>query len=406
MTRLVWAAVFVLLLGCPGALPQAADDAGTPSTLPACPALSAEFDATQCALVAAMALPPTLPIARGNAFADDLAAAEFGFYNFFDVGLSRGNRQHCATCHLPEFRFQNRNPVARAEGVGFRNTPTLLNVARLSVWFWDGSADSLWSQPLFAFESPIEMNTTRLELAHAIGSDARRKAGYERAFGALPELSNSARFPPIGKPGDAAFDGMTPADQLTINRVAANVGKAFEAYERRLVTGSSRFDAYLAGDAGALSETDRRGLSVFVSSGCLTCHGGPLATDEDFHDVGFPARAGAPTDSGRAGGVAVRDTNPFNLQGPYADPVGDRAPRAFGPAEPGAFRTPSLRTAPGTGPYGHNGVFLALTDVIAFHTPAGTSESDRAALIAFLLALEGTAPALPWSFWPSPPSRP
>src|SRR4051794_9514644 len=46
------------------------------------------LDATQCEQVRALAMPASLPPARGNAHADDLGAAELGFRIFFDSRFS------------------------------------------------------------------------------------------------------------------------------------------------------------------------------------------------------------------------------------------------------------------------------------------------------------------------------
>jgi cytochrome c peroxidase len=45
------------------------------------------------------------------------------------------------------------------------------------------------------------------------------------------------------------------------------------AFERTLVT-PSRFDAFLAGDARALSPQERTGLRKFIDTGCIACHNG------------------------------------------------------------------------------------------------------------------------------------
>jgi cytochrome c peroxidase len=366
-----------------------------------CPQIAADLDAARCAAAAALVLPAALPASRGNAYADSAAAAEFGFYNFYDLGLSRSGALRCATCHIPEYDFQDKRKVAQGAGLGTRNTPTILNAARLTVWFWDGRADSLWSQPLFAIENPREMDTSRLALAHLIADDSKRRDGYQKAFGPLPDLSDRSRFPDDGKPGDPAFDNMSAADRDSIDRIAANVGKAFEAFERRAVSGPSALDRFLGGDASALDADARRGLAVFLRAGCSDCHGGPLLSDEKFHDAGFPALPGAAADPGRAAAPAIVAANPFNLRGPFADPVG--LPAALPPeetaGEQGAFRTPSLRNTQRTGPYGHDGVFATLSDLLAFHA-AALSDADRAALVALLGALQGTPPEPPWNFWP------
>jgi hypothetical protein len=43
--------------------------------------------------------------------------------------------------------------------------------------------------------------------------------------------------------GDPAFDTMTPEDRLEVNRAVANLGKALEAYMRKIAAGPSAIDS-------------------------------------------------------------------------------------------------------------------------------------------------------------------
>ncbi|MFP2911046.1 cytochrome-c peroxidase [Pyxidicoccus sp. 3LFB2] len=369
--------------------------------------------------VRALRLPDALPPSRGNAYAEHPDAALLGFRIFFDARFSSNQEVRCATCHMPERKFQDGLATARGLARVSRNSPTLLNAAWLGWQTWDGHADSLWAQPLAALENPAEMDFTRLELAHRIHTSYR--APYEAVFGPLPLLEDTARFPSRGAPGSPAFDGMAAADQQAIHRVAANVGKALEAYQRKLAAGSSALDRHLAGEADALSPEALRGLGVFARAGCTTCHGGPLLTDERFHNLGVPALPGDAPDPGRQQGLARVTADPLNARGafhdgPHEDVPGDSPPS---PADLGAFRTPSLRNVALSGPYGHNGRFATLEEVVDFHLQGGgrggtgflgevspalvpvvLDTDERAALLAFLRSLDGRYPGPPWNNWP------
>ncbi len=354
----------------------------------------AGLDDDACTAVGALRL-GALPRSPGNAHADDPAAAELGFAIFFGAGFARGGDVRCATCHLPELAFRDAGPVSMGLARGARNAPTTLHAARMTTWFWDGRADSLWSQPLFAFENPLEMNFTRLELAHRIDGDAALRARYVAVFGALDDL---AALPARGAPGDPAWDALPPGDQRAVDRVAANIGKALEAYLRRATIGDAPLDAYLDGDAAAISPLAQRGLRVFART-CIGCHGGPMLTDGRFHVVGFPSQPGAAPDLGRAAGAPIAVASIFNAAGPFADQPGPAPERDD--AAIGAFRTPSLRDIAATAPYGHDGALATLPDVLDAHAPALAAD-DRDALLAFLLALSGERPPRPWGDWPSP----
>lgn len=344
-----------------------------------------------------MLLADSLPVARGNQFADNVDAARFGFSLFFDSNLGSGTS--CATCHSPELAFVDRLAVSKGKGTGTRNAPTTFNAAYYQEFFWDGRADSLWSQPLFPIENPLEMATTRLAVAQFIA--ARYEAEYEAVFGALPDMSS---WPTSGKPGDPAFDVLPSDTQDQVNRLFSNVGKAFEAYMRNNATTAAPLDAFLKGDSSQLIEAAQRGLAVFLENKCQSCHSGSLFSDQGFHDVGFPSLPGASPDLGRAGGLPVLQQNPFNLEGPFADPEPDGTQVALpsaGPDDTGAFRTPSLRNVTLTFPYGHDGALASLGDVLAVHAPT-LMVTERNDLLAFLQTLNGSYPVPPWNNWPTP----
>jgi cytochrome c peroxidase len=350
-----------------------------------------------CERAHAMLLPEQLAPSPGNQYADNGDAAMLGFHLFFDSRLGSGVA--CVNCHAPELAFTDRLSVSKGKALGARNAPTVFNAARLTVMFWDGRADSLWSQPLFAIENALEMNSTRLELAHLVASDTDFHTNYEKAFGPLPDMS---AWPAAGMPGTPAFDAMPASEKDQVNRVAANVGKAFDAYQRLNTTNGAPVDRFLKGEPDALVGPAQRGLGVFLEHHCDSCHSGPMLTDQSFHDAGFPALPGAAADSGYLGGFEVLQNNIFNLQGAFADP-GPGVPGAL-PAPPsaaGQFRTPPLRNVTRTAPYGHDGALDSLVDVLAVHA-TDVSPDDQGYLLAFFETLNGEYPPKPWNNWPSP----
>ena len=360
-----------------------------------------KISARQCEELGAMALPDKLPPAAGNRFADDEDAALLGFRIFYDPRISNIQDVRCATCHQPELYFGDREPVPEVVPghPGRRNSPSILTAAWMQPFvFWDGRADSLWSQPLFAFEHPDEMDSSRLKLAHVVFDDPEYKQRYESVFGELPQLDDAARFPASGKPGDPSFDGMNAQDQDAINKLAANVGKALEAYMRKVAIGPGNLERYLAGDREALSVTARQGLATFITSGCVDCHSGPALSDGKFYRIG----SSTGDDPGRAAAIEVLRDNPFNLHGPYADTEAlpeQALPLDSSEADMGAFRTPSLRAISLTAPYGHAGQYPTLADLLSDH---GTQldANQLNALQVLLLTLEEAYPQRPWSDWP------
>lgn len=375
---------------------------------------------TQCRQVDGLKISDSIPAARGNKYAQSDPAVLMGFQIFYDARFSGNMNVRCATCHQPEAYFDDAKKVSHGIGDTTRNAPSILDAAWSRWQFWDGRADSLWSQPLIPLEATKEMGFTRLGVAHVIAQSF--KADYEKAFGPLPDLSDPTRFPASGKPGDPAWDQMAPADQDTVNRIFANWGKALAAYMRKVAAGPAPLDAFLAGDETALSPEARRGLKVFAASGCLRCHDGPALSDHGFHDIGIPTPDGFAPDPGRSRGRKILAASPFNEHGPYydGDPPDDPPAPGDDGAAVGAFRTPSLRNVALTAPYGHAGSFATLGDIVDFHLTGGgrgdagtvgtvdplleahaLSDADRTALLTFLTeALTGKYPDPPWNNWP------
>jgi cytochrome c peroxidase len=329
-----------------------------------------------------------------NAVADDNAAAQLGQRLFFEKRLSSGGVA-CASCHVPHHAFADGKPLSQGVARGKRNTPSLWNVGFNRWFFWDGRADSLWSQALSPLESDIEMAGDRLQAAHLIAGKPELRSSYEAVFGAMPILSDPARFPvaghPVaGKPEDpraVAWAGMRDEDRVTVDRVFANLGKAIAAYERRLISDRSPFDRYVealrAGhDDSALPASARRGLKLFVGRArCRLCHGGANFTDGEFPQYGStaarrrrPYRFRPPRGHRTAHGEPLQPARAAlgressGLRGAVAVSCGK-------PRDLGQFKTPSLRNVAKSAPYMHQGQFATLREVLEFYsTRAGTSD--------------------------------
>jgi cytochrome c peroxidase len=322
-----------------------------------------------------------------NAVADNSAAALLGQRLFYDVRLSGKGRIACATCHQPAHAFTDGRPVARALGIGTRNTPTLLNEAFGTWFFWDGRTDSQWSQALKVFENPAEIGSDRMYILHVTCEDPVLRGAYEAVFGKLPSFNDIRRFPQHARPDadaraavNAAWLGMTGPDRDAVNRVYSNLGKTIEAYERRLVSAESAFDRYAAalksGDQvaqGAISVAAKRGLQLFVGAGrCELCHAGPVFSDGQFHNLGLPTRPGTAPDTGRDAGIRRVRADPFNAVSGFSDSAGGEAHERLqylpSPGSMlGAFKTPSLRNVALTAPYMHDGRFATLEEVLEFY---------------------------------------
>jgi cytochrome c peroxidase len=340
------------------------------------------------------------------------------------VRLSADGRFSCASCHDPTRNWSDGKPVAIASGQGTRNTPSLWNVASNRWFFWDGRADSLWSQALKPIERDVELNGSRLQVAHTVAGDAKLRTAYQKVFGPLPDLSDASRFPATGGPqaNDEARQmhwwQMDGDDRQAVSIVFANVGKAIAAFEATLVTGPTHFDRFAADlragklQSTALTPSAQRGLQVFVGRGnCVLCHSGPLFTNLEFHDIRLPRRESDALDAGRLIAMTSLAEDEFVAPGPYSDDItGRRAQQLFyldaQAGSRGHFKTPSLRNVALTAPYMHAGQYATLRDVVQHYNkledaaepadanhveslikPLGLSDSEVGDVVAFLESL-------------------
>jgi cytochrome c peroxidase len=158
-----------------------------------------------------------------------------------------------------------------------------------------------------------------------------------------------------------------------------NVAKAIAAFERTLITPGAPFDRYLEGDADALTAQQKAGLDLFVNSGCAGCHRGRLLGGEGY--ASFSHAEG----KGDVGRQAV---------------TGEASDRYV-------FRIAPLRNVAQTYPYFHDGSATTLEEAVSVMGSAqlgrtfNEAEVDR--LVAFLEALTGEFPTVPYPQLPRTP---
>ncbi|MCP3958728.1 MAG: DUF1565 domain-containing protein [bacterium] len=261
------------------------------------------------------------------------AKVELGRLLYFDPLLSGENDVSCAHCHHPDLGLSdNRGRSMGKGGQGLgparaggallrRGSPTVWNAAYNHLQFWDGRATDLEDQAGKPIEDASEMAQDPAELEEEL----RAVPEYERLF------------------ADAFGNGTRQA--VTFERVTF----AIAAFERTLISQSSRFDRYARGERGALSESERRGLNLFRSlkTRCFECHNLPTFANPDFKVIGVP--------------------DPDDLETPDLG----RAEIEGGEAYARAFKVPTLRNVALTAPYMHNGRFETLAEVLDFYSLGG-----------------------------------
>lgn len=365
--------------------------------------------------IQSMGWPGPPPADPTNRYAESDTAAELGHALFFDRGLSASGDVSCATCHRPDRAFSDGRRTAVGMGAGPRRTMTVLDAAHQRWLGWDGRADTLWSQALQPIERDIELGSSRRSALERVAAEPMLRQRWMAAFGEEPIAAKDATVEQI----DAAF---------------AKLGKAIAAYERRLVTGPSQLDRWVAewkrgGGTAVLHPNEHmtasalRGLALFTGrAGCWQCHGGQTLSDGEFHALGAPGRpergGGVSSDAGRYGGVDVLKSSSFTAAGPHSDaPAGEQAKLVQSlvraPDQFGAMRTPSLRHAALGGPLFHEGQFDSLEEVVRFYSTLDGAQSldhhqeqvltrldlsaqEMADLVTFLRSAAGSPPPLAW----------
>jgi cytochrome c peroxidase len=303
---------------------------------------------------------------------------------YFDRRLSASGTVSCATCHDPATAFADLQPLAVGHDgrAGARNTPTVLNAMFSDSQFWDGRAATLEEQAKQPLVNPLEMGMPSFE---AVVGRVGESPAYRRQFGRV-----------FGDEG------------ITIETIA----KAIAAFERTQLSGNSPFDRFIAGDARALSDAQRRGWGLFRGKAqCVNCHAfnpaSPFFTDFDFHNTGnaakgagFDALARRAAEAAPRGGEAVRAPADLLARTEEFSPLG-RFLVTGRPEHIGAFKTPSLRDVELTAPYMHNAAEKTLLDVVRFYnrggeknryldariSPLGLTDSEMSDLVEFMRAL-------------------
>jgi cytochrome c peroxidase len=346
----------------------------------------------------------------------------------------------CAGCHTPTGAFaddrstgNSHHSVSLAAGWTVRRAPSLLDVAQTKLVMWDGRKDSLYAQVFGPIEARNEMNTSPLFVAERIFASYR--AEYEAIFGPMPQLDDASVYPVLtnattgcqktgvgandfachGVPGDGAeYDQLTPSAKDAVTGVIVGMGKAIAAYERRLSCGPGRFDAWMHGDASAMSRAEQRGASLFVGKGgCVQCHSGPFLSDQAFHNTGLIAEPVVVVildsdDPGASAGLPQAIADPVNTRSKWSDGDDGRLPATVAPTLLGAFKTPMLRCVAKRPSFMHTGQLQTLEQVVAFFAQGGDhvhgylgtnelqpldlSDQDQSDLVGFLRALDGPGP--------------
>jgi cytochrome c peroxidase len=269
-------------------------------------------------------LPATPPHPEDNA--PNPARVALGKALFFDPRLSGDGNMACASCHSPLMGWSDGMGTGKGNKsmVLDRASPTVFNTAYNNIQMWDGRKKSLEDQAMGPMEASAEMNMDTARLFTWLNANEGYKALFAKAY--------------PGQPIDAG-----------------TLSKAIASFERTVVSNTSPFDKWVAGNKQAMTADQVQGFAVFIDpkkGNCAACHSGANFTDNGFHNLGLASWGKENPDVGRF------------AQKPVA-------------SMKGAFKTPTVREAARTAPYFHDGSARTLDELVDFYAQGGIAKSNR-----------------------------
>lgn len=228
---------------------------------------------------------------------------------FNDGRLSKDGGFPCSSCHQQIAAFGTFDHD-RSHGYNhshtLRNAPPLQNLAWRKFYRWDGSSTNLEQISLDHITAHDEMGETIENVINKLKADNNYPGMFKAAFG----------------------DETINADRMT---------KALSQFLLMLVSSNSKYDKVKRGEA-SFDVAEQLGYDLFKSKNCITCHQEPMFTDNNFRNTGMPVDP------------STKDYGRLRVTANAADSL--------------KFAVPSLRNIEKTFPYGHDGRFFALDDVL------------------------------------------
>lgn len=227
---------------------------------------------------------------------------------FYDGRLSKDGNFPCASCHQQFAAFANfDHDLSHGFNNQFttRNAPALFNLAWHKEMHWDGGISNIEVQPL----API---TAANEMAEDINT-------------VLKKLQADSAYPSLFR---AAFGDETINSQRMLFAITQFVGS--------IISANSKYDKVKRGET-LFTDAEKNGYQLFQAN-CTGCHAEPLFTDFSFRNTGLPLKP------------ALNDYGRMRITNKKEDSL--------------KFKVPSLRNVLATFPYGHDGRFATVKNVL------------------------------------------
>lgn len=334
----------------------------------------------------------------GHALTPLTSEQKLGKLLYTDTNLSANRNQACATCHslnpikdpttgkktAPAFvdplNARQGTPVSRGSidfATGTLNTPSVA-YALFSPkfhWdeneglyeggqFWNGRSPDLADQSKHPFLNPVEM---AMPNRWSVVSRLKENETYRKLFRDIYQI-NLNEIPHIKF---ALFKQPTPE---LVDTVYDRMAEAIAEFEKsdRFHKFNSKFDFVMAGKT-KFTALEKLGLDVFNDENkgnCAACHiseahadaneeavPAALFTDFTYDNIGLPGNVKIPGNPKPNKGLCERTD--IRKQDPNKE-------------ECGKHKVMSLRNIALTAPYGHNGVFETLEQIVHFYNTRDT----------------------------------
>ena len=243
---------------------------------------------------------------------------ELGRKLFYDGRLSKDGNFPCASCHQ---QFAGFATLDHDLSHGFnnqfttRNAPGLYNLVWHKGLHWDGGITNLEVQALAPLTAPNEMAEDVAAVVNKLEQDEDYRRLFRSAFG---------------------------SDEINSQRMLL----ALTQFMAMMVSADSKYDKVKKGQA-TFTGNEEAGYEIFKVK-CASCHTEPLFTDFSYRNTGLPLN---PT---------LRDVGRMGITRNRADSL--------------KFKVPSLRNVFLTYPYGHDGRFSSIGQMLD-HYNSGVQQS-------------------------------
>ena len=305
--------------------------------------------------------------------------------NLFDNKLlSGGNDTACSTCHIEELNRVDGLPVSIGvggsgegierlkDGKGIivpRNSFTFVGRGHedYKTYFWDGKVEVQQDRLVSiigegdskGFMSPLSVAAVLPILArdeflglltdgHYNEMVSIDKSYYIERYESASKFLRSKILVSKGPEWDSLRKEFLDSGLQLSDIELSDIGNAISSFlinKENCI--KNDWSTYIQGNLSALSQKQKEGAFIFYGKGrCASCHMGDLLSDFRFHSIAAP-------------------------QGEFGVSIGGqdlgRAEISLSFEDRFKFKTPSLLDVSNTKPYGHNGVFESLEEVVMFH---------------------------------------